>query len=222
MAIDINTLRSLGLTEKPQAAQKRNELGQDVFLKLMTTQLQNQNPLNPQDGAEFVSQLAQFSMVSGIQSLQDRFDSFSSSMTENQALQASQLVGKDVLVASSQGILGPSGGLAGELDLPADSSQVMLRVTGPGGRTMRTLELGEQAGGTVAFNWDGLLDDGVQRASPGIYTVKAEALIEGKTQALETNIQIPVESVTLGGSQGIEVDLGVLGRRGLKDIREIL
>lgn len=222
MAVDMNTLKSLGLTERPQPAQKRNELGQDVFLKLMTAQLQNQNPLNPQDGADFVAQLAQFSMVSGIQALQDRFDGFASSMSENQALQATQLVGKNVLIDSSKGLLEASGALSGEIDLSADTSQLTVRVIGPNGTTVRTLELGPQAAGKVEFEWDGLTDSPDQRASAGLYTVRAEALIDGKTQALNTAIRTPVHSVALGRAKGIEVDLGVLGRRGLGDIREII
>jgi len=222
MAVDINTLKSLGLTERAQPAQKRNELGQDVFLKLMTTQLQNQNPLNPQDGAEFVAQLAQFSMVSGIQALQDRFDGFASSMSQNQALQAAQLVGKDVLIDSSKGLLDANGGLSGEIALPADTSQLTVRVIGANGTTVRSLELGPQGAGTVEFDWDGLTDNPDKRAAAGLYTIRAEALIDGKTQAVETAIRAPVRSVALGGSKGIEVDLGVLGRRGLNDIREII
>lgn len=106
--------------------------------------------------------------------------------------------------------------------LPVESDLVTLRVKNSSGVTVRTVDLGSQAAGRLAFEWDGLKDDGVSRAAPGVYSVTLEAMLDGKTQALETNIRTPVEAVTLGGSQGIEVDLGVLGRHGLGDIREVL
>lgn len=225
MSVNMQALESLGLTAKAPSASdtgKSNEMGQDMFLKLMMTQLEKQNPLKPQDSSEFLSQLAQFTMVTGIQDLQNSFSSVATTMNESQALQASSLVGKKVLVASDQGVLGTSGGIAGALDLPANASSVSVRVVTSGGASVRTLELDAQQQGTVAFKWDGLLDDQLTAANPGTYTLKAEAVIDGETVALAPHVSAPVESVTLGGTQGIEVDLGVLGRRKLADILEVM
>lgn len=224
MSIDINALNSLGLTNNPadaKNAQKANTMGQDMFMKLMVAQLKNQNPLKPQDGAEFLSQLAQFSTVTGIQDLQKSFSSFSSTMNEEQALQAANLVGKSVLVPASQGLLGATGELSGELTLPSSATDVTVRILGPNGVQLRSIDLGEQAAGQVSFDWDGLREDGT-RGDPGLYKIKAEALVDGQTMALQTQVRSPVDSVSLGGAKGIEVDLGVLGRYAMKDIQEIL
>jgi flagellar basal-body rod modification protein FlgD len=222
MSIDIDALRSLGLTEQPASTHKKNELGQDMFMKLMVAQLENQNPLKPQEGAEFLSQLAQFSTVSGIQQLQDSFAEFSVTMNEEQALQAANLVDKKVLIPSREGVLGADGSIEGELSVPASATHVTVRVFGANGAQLRSIDLGAQSEGQVPFTWDGLLDDGINHANPGIYTIKAEAIIDGKTTALDTQVRAPVESVKLGGGKGIEVDLGVLGRHALKDVWEIL
>jgi len=224
MNIDINTLSSLGLTEKSVNPQKKNELGEDMFMKLMVTQLQNQNPLKPQEGAEFLSQLAQFSTVSGIQYLQRSFSSFATSMNEEQALQAANLVGKNVLIPSSQGILGADEGegIKGEVTLPAGASNVTVRILGINGAQLRSLDLEPQTAGQVPFVWDGKLDDDISYAKPGVYKIQAEAIVDGKTAALDCQVRTPVESVKLRGAQGIELDLGVLGRHSLGDIQEIL
>ncbi|MBS1213211.1 MAG: flagellar hook capping protein [Proteobacteria bacterium] len=225
MSVNVQTLDSLGLTAKTASGSgttKSNAMGQDMFLKLMMTQLEKQNPLKPQDSSEFLSQLAQFTMVTGIQDMQKSFTSLADSMNEGQALQAASLVGKNVLVASDQAVLGTTGGFGGELELPSEATDVSVRVVGSNGATIRSLDLGAQPAGTTSFHWDGLLDDGVTSADPGSYTLKAEAQINGETVALEPHVVAPVQSVTLGGANGVEIDLGVLGRHGLADILEVM
>ena len=93
-------LAQLGLTQPK--AEKKKELGQEAFLNLMITQLKNQDPFKPLDSGEFLGQLAQFGTVSGLQDLQTKFDSLSSALVSNQALQAASLVGHTALVPSSR------------------------------------------------------------------------------------------------------------------------
>lgn len=222
MSIDLNTLKSLGLTEPQAAARKRNELGQEDFLKLMVTQLTSQNPLKPQDGAEFVNQLAQFSTVTGIQQLQSSFADFAASAGKEQALMAANLVGRSALIASDKAILAANGKIEGELDVPAQADQVYVRIMDKNGNSIRTLEFGPQTEGPLSFEWDGKLDDELHFADPGLYKLKAEAVLGGRTTALETQIVAPVESVTMSGSKGMEVQFGGLGRYTLSDIRAVL
>ncbi|MBP1151000.1 MULTISPECIES: flagellar hook assembly protein FlgD [unclassified Methylocaldum] len=222
MSLDINTLKSLGLTETAAPTRKRNELGQEDFFKLMVTQLTSQNPLKPQDGAEFVNQLAQFSTVTGIQQLQSSFADFAASANKEQALMAANLVGRSALIASDKAILAANGTIQGELAVPYEASQVNIRIMDKNGNLIRTLELGPQTEGPLSFEWDGKLDDELHFADPGLYRIKAEAVIAGKTTALETQIAAPVESVTVGGSKGMEVQLSGLGRYTLGDIRAVL
>ena len=82
-------LQNLALKEPVKKTDK--SLGQDDFLNLMLTQLQNQDPTNPMDSSNFMSQIAQFSTVNGITDLNSSFASLSSSLQSNQALQASTM-----------------------------------------------------------------------------------------------------------------------------------
>ena len=103
-AVDTNLLQNIGVGSKP-ASKAKSELGQEAFLKLMTTQLQNQDPFKPMDNGEFLSQIAQFGTVSGINDLQESFKSFSNSIVPNQSLQAAGLINRNVLVPSDNLVL---------------------------------------------------------------------------------------------------------------------
>lgn len=207
----------LGLTQNDDG--KSSALGQDAFLKLLTTQLQNQNPLNPTDNTEFLGQLAQISTVSGIQSLNDSFGGLASSLSSYQTLQAAQLVGHDVLVPSSAGYL-PDGGTLDGAVATSDSGTVQVDVLDASGRVVRTLDLGEQAAGIVDFSWDGT--DGSGAAMPaGTYELQARLVQSGGDTALTTYAQSRVQSVQLG-SDGLTLDLQGLGAFALADVAQIL
>lgn len=222
MSIDLQTIQNLGLGARTSDTRKSDELGQDMFFKLMVTQLNNQNPLKPQEGKEFLSQLAQFSTVTGIQDLQKTFSDFVANMNQGQSLQAAGLVGKNVMIQSDRAVLGMSGEVRGAATVPAGGGDVRLRVLDANGGQVYAADLGEKPAGLADFAWNGYLPDGVTHAPPGLYTVQVEAVVEGKNTALETQVRAPVQSVLLGGAKGIQVDLGALGLRGLSDIREIL
>ena len=99
MPTPIDALSGLRL-EVPQAA-REGDLGQEDFLHLMLTQLKNQDPFKPMESGEFLGQLAQFGTVQGLAGLQTSFDSLSSSLVSNQALQASSLVGRSALARAA-------------------------------------------------------------------------------------------------------------------------
>lgn len=226
MSVDINALQSLGLspaatTAATTARTSSNKLGQDQFLKLMTAQLNNQNPMNPQDSNQFLSQMAQFSTVSGLQELQDSFKSFAASMQQDQSLSAANLVGHSASVASDKALLPNSGAMNGELVLPADASEVTLRISDSTGNLVKVQNLGAQSQGTLPFQWDGTPDGGGTVSAPGLYQIKAEAVIGGATTALATQATAPVTGVTLGGAKGMQVELQGLGSFALSDIQSV-
>ena len=96
--INTQLLDSLGIssTAKNAASGAGDVLGQSDFLKLMTTQLQNQDPMKPMESGEFFSQIAQFSLVSGVEELQTSFQQVADAMYSTQTLQASAMVGRSV------------------------------------------------------------------------------------------------------------------------------
>ena len=224
MSVDFNTIKSLGLAGDSGVTStlKRNQLNQDDFMKLLTTQLQRQDPLKPQDSAEFLTQMAQFSTVNGIQELQKSMASLTESTQQQQSILAGSLVGRSALVASDKAMLSSNGAVRGELVLPQSASAVTLQITDSEGHLVKTLELGDQAAGSVPFTWNGQREDGQHVANPGLYHLKALAAVGESTAALETRVASPVDSVSLGGTKGLQLNLQGLGTYGLNDTYAIL
>lgn len=205
----------------PRQTTATSDMGQSDFLKLMTTQLQNQDPFQPIENGEFLGQIAQFGTVSGIQELQQSFGDLSNALQANRALQASVLVGKQVMVNGNQSALGTDTALRGAVELPGPVNDLHVRVLGASGETLADIALGAQSGGVVEFEWDGELADG-GRAPAGTYTVAAAAEVGGNEQALTTLAIANVNSVTLGSGAGdVRLDLGALGEFALADVRRI-
>jgi flagellar basal-body rod modification protein FlgD len=205
-----------------ESRQAPNALGQQEFFDLMVAQLQNQDPLNPTDSAEFLSQVAQFSTVNGINQMQQSIATLAEAMTSSQALQASMLVGGDVLVSSRAGFLESGKSMEGAIELPAATGQVMAQIFTPSGQLVRELELGPQDSGLVRFAWDGN-DASGEFAPPGAYVVQASAVRDGQNEALETFVVSHVDSVTLD-ARGADVTLNLRGLGPVKiaDVRAIL
>jgi flagellar basal-body rod modification protein FlgD len=203
-----STIKELGLGAQSDTKTKTaDQLGQTDFLKLMVTQLQTQDPFSPMQNGDFIAQMAQFSSVSGLAELQQSFDKLATSLQSNQALQASSLVGRTVLVPSAVGTLPTGGAMSGAIDLPSSSGGVGLNIYDSSGQIVRRLELGAQSSGDVYFNWDGITNAGTP-AQPGRYYISADADINGDTVALETLTSTSVDSVTLGqGGQGLTLNL---------------
>lgn len=220
----IDTYKSLGLaTTDTTATQKKQSLGQEQFLKLLTTQLTHQDPLKPMENGEFLGQMAQFSTVSGIQDLQSSFKDFATSISSDQALQAASLVGRYVSAPSKQALLAAGGSVSGDFELPSSSTSVTLKILSPQtGEVIRDIDMGSQASGTVPFAWDGLDNNG-ELVNPGAYKIDAQAQIDGNNTALTTNIKSQVKSVTMGNSgNGLQVNLNGLGAVKFNEIKQIL
>jgi flagellar basal-body rod modification protein FlgD len=223
MTVDFNTIKGLGLSS-PQATREsgKNQLKQDDFMTLLITQLKHQDPLKPQDSAEFLSQMAQFSTVNGLQELQKTVTGLAESTRTQQSITAGSLVGRSALVASGQAWLPPGGAVRGELVLPQSATGVTLEISDARGKAIKTLELGEQAAGTAPFTWNGQLEDGQTPANPGLYRIKATGSVGGQSTALETRVASTVDSVSLQGLRGLQVNLAGLGSHSLQDMHALL
>lgn len=222
MAVNLDTYKELGLSTVELTKPKKQELGQEQFLKLMTTQLTHQDPTKPMENGDFLGQMAQFSTVSGIQELQTSFKDFANSISSDQALQASTLVGRSVLANSNEALLAAGGEVVGQFELPASSANVKINILNSNNDIVRQLDLGNQAKGVVKFTWDGLDGDGTF-ADPGVYKIQAESAIDGINTRIPTQIRSQVESVTLAnGRQGIQLNLTGLGSINFNEIKQIL
>src|ERR1700739_2188785 len=117
-------------------------LGKDAFLQLLVTQLKNQNPLDPQDNSAFVAQLAQFSSLEGITTLNSTVSSLAGNYNSSQALQASSLVGRNVIVQTNSVQLDdPSKGMTGSVTVPSSIAGGTVSITDSSGTVVRTIDL---------------------------------------------------------------------------------
>jgi flagellar basal-body rod modification protein FlgD len=200
----------LGLTRAPTNEAPSSELDADDFMNLMITELQYQDPFEPMDNAQMASQFADFSTVSGLDTLNDSFASLGRSLLSNRTMQAAALVGREVVVPGNTGQLETGGALRGVIELDHSATNVIASIYGSNGELVRELNLGTQAAGDVAFNWDGMNENG-EYAAAGQYQVLVSALVGGARVSPATRMAAPVDSVELNGSGGAVI-LNVRGQ----------
>ena len=181
----------------PPEREARDVLGQEDFLTLMTAQFQNQDPFEPLDNGEFLGQLAQFSTVNGIDSLNTSFDGLAVSLQDNQALQAASLVGHRVLAVADVGYLSDSGSVSGAVELASSAGNVQIDITDGAGQLVQRIDLGQQPPGLVNFVWDGNASDG-SRAPSDQYRIDARVIRGSDIESVPTVIEGTIDSVTLG------------------------
>lgn len=224
-----NVLSNLNINNQPQAP-KRNELGQTAFLELMITQLNNQDPLSPQENTEFIAQLAQFSSVEGLERLNKNFSSFSNSFMSNQALQASSLVGRSVTVPAESARLTHGGIVSGSVDLAAATGDMRINVYDSKGAMVANIPVGGMPAGEVSFRWDGQYMEvngellnwsaGEEPLPVGEYRFEVYATQDGKSEQLKTALSANVNSVTLGPDGTITLNLAGLGPVNIGDVKQ--
>ena len=206
--------------DQQQGTQGSDELGRNEFMELMLAQLKNQNPLEPQDNGEFISQLAQFSSLEEMQSLSGSVDDVVSQFRSTQALQASAMVGRTVLAPSNYGVLGAEGEISGNIEVPATTSGLRVSIENEAGERVRQIDLGAQQPGVTGFRWDGQDGNG-NTLPPGRYKVVAEASYPDGQQQLGTMVSANVDSVSLGQGGSVTLNLAGMGSIALSDVQQI-
>ena len=219
--IDSTTLSELGISAPRQdTARGNDQLGQEEFLQLLTTQMQNQDPFSPMENGEFMGQIAQFSSVTGIQEMSRSMETLASNLTSNEALQAATLVDRAVLAEGDVGYLPEGGEMGAAVELESSVPGLAVGIYDPMGQLVRHVELGNQQRGTVQFTWDGTMDNG-NMARPGLYTIRAESHGPGIEPAAErTLIAGRVGSVSLEQG-GAVLNLEQIGPVNFSAVRQI-
>ena len=190
------------------------------FLKLLVTQLNNQDPLNPLDNAQLTSQLAQMSTVSGIEKLNSAFSAMLAQSGASQVLQSASLIGRTVLVPGNSLALEKGAPAPFAIDMAQGADSVKLTVTNAAGATVRSLDLGALPQGVKTLTWDGLDDAGASLAS-GAYTVNVAAVTGDAAVAASTLTYAGVASVSQGVA-GVSLELASGAKASLADVRLIL
>lgn len=207
--------------QRANKSAEKEELGKNEFLELLVAQLNNQNPLEPQSNGDFIAQLAQFSTVEGVEKLNSSMQTILSGYQSSQALQASSLVGRKVIVPSAQAVVDTAETFKASLVLPQSSSNVYVNVYGADGTLATRINMGAQQAGNVSFMWDGKNSDG-EVMPPGTYKFEAQASVDGETKGLYTLLPANVDSVTLGQGGGeLLLNLAGLGSVPLSQVQII-
>ena len=202
------------------AKSSSSELGQDEFLKLMLSQMKNQDPFKPQDPGAFIAQLAQFSTVSSTQAMQKDISTLSDSLRSSQVIDGTSLVGHNVMAATDTASLGAAGSVNGAVSIPDGTTVAMLTVTDASGQLVRKMPLSTQTG-LNAFAWDGTTDNGT-RAPAGSSPIAAVANVGGANQQVETQMASVVNSVTIDPTSHaltLNTDFGPIA---LKSVRRVM
>ncbi len=220
MTNPINNLDTSQMFAPPPQRKAPDELGQEDFLKLMVTQFRNQDPFEPMDNGQFLGQLAQFSTVSGIDSLNSGFSGLAGALQDEQALQAANLVGRTVVAETGTAYYNGSS-VSGALDLRSSASAVEIDITDATGQLVQRIQLGEQPAGNVPFAWDGRTAEG-RAADPGQYNLTARVIRGQNIESVPTLIESRVDSVTLGrNGAGMTLNLAGGGSLALSQIYRI-
>ena len=206
---------------KNAATPKSNELGQDAFLQLMITQMNNQNPLEPQSNSDFVAQLAQFSSVEGLEKLNATTAGMAASNQSSQALQASSMVGRTVEVTSETAFFDGSSPVMGTVEVPFATSGIEMNVYNSAGVLVGQQALGAKAAGDFDFGWDGKAASG-QALPEGEYRFEVLASHgDGEVVQLGTALTANVDSVTLAKSGAVTLNIAGIGPVSMSSVKQI-
>lgn len=187
------------------------------FLTLLTTQLNNQDPLNPLDNAQLTSQLAQMSTVSGIEQMNTTLQSLLAQGSANQLLQAGAMVGKSVLVPGD--VLQAGNGSADfAVQLPSSAQDVQVTVSDAAGNVVRTMDLGTLPSGLSQQSWDGTNDAG-QPVPAGAYRIAVQAANGASAVAATSLVFGQVASVAQAANGGFTLDLANGGNAPLSAVQ---
>lgn len=188
--------------------------GADRFLKLLVTQLQNQDPMNPMDNAQITSQMAQINTVSGIEKLNESVKSLSGQHLQAQAVQGAAMIGRQAWVEGDR--LVAAGGVArGGFELSASASSVKIEVVGPGERVLDTVDLRAQGAGRGSFQWN--VPSSVDPATLS-FRVVAKA---GTAAVGATSYSIDTVSSVSTGPNGLTVGLARLGETEFSKVKAV-
>jgi flagellar basal-body rod modification protein FlgD len=179
------------------------QINQTDFLKIITAQLQSQNPLSPTDPTQFVTQLEGMSEVSSMQNMQ-------ASMQANSIMNGTTLIGHSVLAQGTQAVLASGGTLGGAVNAPAGASNLTVTITDSSGNFVNSMNVTPAQSGLTSFVWNGTTSTGAA-APAGTYSIAVNAMVKGSSQAVTPMVVNKVNSVVLDPSTNavdVETDTG--------------
>ncbi|MDF0535741.1 flagellar hook capping FlgD N-terminal domain-containing protein [Shewanella sp. A32] len=209
-----SAVSTTGTSNNPIIASNGSDLS-NMFLNLLVAQISHQNPLNPQDGTQFVSQLAQFSSLESLQSIKQNTADTQTSLNTLQVLDATKLVGTEVNVQTGTQVLEQQGNIKGQVNLSAAADSVTAQLYNADGELIEQQQLPYSGQGTLNFQFDD--------QDAGAYTVKVYAQSNGLSTNLQPWLSGQVERVSVGNSvDDILLQVNGLGNFNLSDINQLV
>lgn len=188
----------------------------DRFLKLLVTQLQNQDPLNPMDNAELTSQMAQINTVTGLQTVNTSIQALNTQFVQMQALQGASLIGRDVTVDGNQLAIDARGTAEAGFALAGPADAVQVDILNGAGQVVDTMQLGAQESGRHGFEWDAS-----KHPDAAGYTFRVTATL-GSAAVEATPLMLDrVTSVALDGASGLMLTLERSGSVAYGDVHAL-
>ena len=224
---DIFTSLNTGQTAQASSSRNISDMGSDDFLELMIAQMKHQDPTKPMDQMAFMSQLAEFSSLSGIQELNGSFGELSTNLTGAQAVQASSLVGRSVAMDSQTASLTPVGRndadeivnlLSATVDMGAGSDGGVFEVRDEAGQLVFSGQL-PAGSGNIPVVWDGEASDG-SRLPAGDYNISARVERGGDLRDARVYGHDTVLSVAIGSGKQVRLNLASGRSVDVSDVKE--
>ena len=213
-------LEKIGVKSNDDASSKKKDtLGQSDFLKLMTTQLQNQDPFAPMENGDFIAQMAQFSTVTGIAEMGESLKSLSNQLGEFRIATATNLLGHSVLVPGNKVRPDSEGEIHGVLDLPRASSATNIVFSNTAGEVVHSIDLGSQASGLVGFSWKDIPKELHNQDNP----LKVEAFMNGENgrSGVTPSVFAEVLAASTGDSStGVVLEVKDYGNINASDVQK--
>lgn len=213
MKIDNTTAANQSSAVSSSDPNANSQLGKDAFMKLLVAQLKNQDPLDPMNPRDMVTQLSQLTSVEHLMGIESRLDTLGRTSSAELNAQATSFVGKRVVADSSNLRLDGTGGTSGSFTTSSAADSTKLVIRDAAGKAVRTVTLGATGAGVQRFDWDGRSDAGA-RLPAGSYRFTVSASDgDGRSVPTSTRIEGNVDSVSFKPSgpalvvDGTEVSL---------------
>lgn len=228
MAVDLNSVSSINedyITAMQQASDTRsgapsNVMGQEDFLRLLTTQLQNQDPSKPMDPTSFVTDLTQMSQLEATTKMNESILAMNKGFQSLQTLQAAAVIGKNVQVSGED--FSHNSGVPSQFTLSTDQPLTDVTVViSDGLGLVKEMSLADMTSGERVIDWDGLDETGNPSASGGYSLTAYGTDADGELQSIDTIVGSRVNTVSINTDGSVSLTLATGETVAMSNVREI-
>ncbi|MET0221996.1 MAG: flagellar hook capping FlgD N-terminal domain-containing protein [Tardiphaga sp.] len=191
----LDSLANSSAAATAAATKSSQTIDQSGFLKLLTTQLQTQDPTEPTDNTQMVQQMATFSQVAGITEMNASLKSMTSDLAASRFGDASGWIGRAALIAGDVATQASNGAYAGQIAVPADAKDVTISLVNASGQTVYAKDLGAKSQGDVSWSWDGKDTAGNATTDGALQVIVTAVGTDGKTQSPTLSTWNEIQSV---------------------------